>query len=73
MLNPKIGDTMLRVTPPHNGLEGYSQAGKVEVLTDDTIELIVLVDIPRRMVFRRSDGMDTSGLGSFIVRPDYLV
>lgn len=70
MLNPKIGDTMLRVTPPQNGREGYSQAGTVDALTDDLIELIVLVDIPRRMAFRRADGVDTSGLGTFIVTPD---
>lgn len=72
MLNPKVGDTMLRITPPQSGLEGYCQAGTVDVLTEETIELIVQVDIPRRMVFRRIDGHDTSGLGSFIVRPDYL-
>lgn len=71
MLNPKIGDTMLRVMPPHNGLEGHSQAGKVVALTDDTIELVVQVDIHRHMIFRRSDGMDNSGLGTFIVRPDF--
>lgn len=71
MLNPKIGDTMLRVTPPQNGREGYSQAGRVDALTDGLIELIVQVDIPRRMVFRRTDGLDTSGLGSFIVAPDF--
>lgn len=59
MLNPKIGDIMLRVTPPTNGLEGYSQAGTVDAMTDDTIELIVQVDIPRRMAFRRADGSDT--------------
>lgn len=72
MLNPKIGDTMFRVTPPQNGRAGYSQAGRVDKLTEETIELIVQVDIPRRMVFSRTDGIDTAGLGSFIVTPDFV-
>lgn len=72
MLNPKIGETMLRITPPQRGGEGYSQAGKVDVVTEDTVELIVQVDVPRRMTFSRADGFDTAGLGSFIVRPDYV-
>lgn len=72
MFNPKIGDTMLRITPPQNGRAGYSQAGRVDAITEQTIELVVQVDIPRRMVFNRTDGFDTSGIGSFIVQPDFL-
>jgi hypothetical protein len=72
MLTPKIGDTLLRINPPSDGREGYSQAGTVDRMTEDTIELLVQVDIPRRMTFRRTDGMDTVGLGSFVVRPDFI-
>lgn len=72
MLNLKVGDTMLRITPPQNGRAGYSQAGRVDAITEQAITLIVQVDIPRQMEFRRTDGVDTSGLGSFIVHPDFL-
>lgn len=70
MLNPTLGDTMLRIIPPQDGSAGFSQAGRVSAITETTIELIVQTDMQRRMVFRRVDGLDTSGLGSFIVRPD---
>lgn len=70
MINSKIGDTLLRVTPPADGRAGYCQAGTVDRITDETIELIVQVDLPRRMVFYRYGGFDTAGLGSFIVKPD---
>mgnify|MGYP000858116145 CR=1 FL=1 len=72
MLTPKRGDTLVRITPPSGGREGYSQAGTVDRVDDDTIDLIVQVDIPRRMRFRRSDGFDTVGLGTFLVRPDFV-
>jgi hypothetical protein len=72
MLTPKIGDILLRITPPNGEGEGYSQAGTVDRITEETIELIVQVDIPRRMTFRRTDGMDTVGLGTFVVRPDFV-
>ena len=71
MLSPKIGDFLLRVTPPSGGKEGYSQAGVVDSIDDETIDVIVQVDLPRLMRFRRSDGFDLVGLGTFLVRPDY--
>lgn len=67
-LNPQRGDTLVRITPPTGGRPGYSQAGTVDRVTDETIELIVQVDIPRRMAFRRSDGFDLAGLGTFLVQ-----
>lgn len=72
MLTAKQGDTLVRITPPSGGREGYSQAGTVDRVDDDTIDLIVQVDIPRRMRFRRADGFDTVGLGTFLVRPDFV-
>lgn len=73
MLNPKHGETWLRITPPSDGQPGFSQAGKVDKVTDTTVELLVQCDVIRRMVFARSTGFDTSGMGSFIVRPDTVV
>ncbi len=70
MLTPKRGDTLVRITPPSGGRDGYSQAGTVDRVDEETIDLIVQVDIPRRMRFRRADGFDTVGLGTFVVRPD---
>lgn len=72
MLTPKLGDTLFRITPPSDGREGYCQAGTVEQVDDEAIDLIVQVDIPRRMRFRRVDGFDTVGLGTFLVRPDFV-
>jgi hypothetical protein len=71
MLNPKRGDTMVRVVPPSEGSAAYAQSGTVDKVTADTIELMVQVDIVRRMRFRRSDGMDTGGIGSFVI-PGHL-
>ena len=70
MINCKPGDVLLRVVPPVDGRHGYSQAGKVETVTDDTIVLAVQADIVRRMSFNRTDGTDSKGHGSFIVRQD---
>ena len=72
MINCKPGDVLLRVVPPVDGRHGYSQAGKVETVTDDTIVLAVQVDIVRRMSFNRTDGTDKSRLGSFIVHQDLV-
>jgi hypothetical protein len=68
-LNVRVGQEMLRVTPPEEGRHGYSQPGTVVEVNDDQIVLAVQVDIVRRMRFRRTDGFDTEGLGSFIVHP----
>lgn len=67
MLNPKRGDTMVRVVPPIDGSAGYAQVGTVDLVTDVAIELLVQVDVVRRMRFRRSDGLDTEGIGSFVI------
>lgn len=67
MLNPKRGDTMVRVVPPIDGSAGYAQVGIVDLVTDVAIELLVQVDVVRRMRFRRSDGLDTEGIGSFVI------
>jgi hypothetical protein len=72
MLNPAIGDTLTRIVPPSGSSEGYSQSGKVIEVTDDTIVMAVQADVIRHMRFGRSDGFDTVGLGSFLVRPDWL-
>jgi hypothetical protein len=69
-INPKIGETWLRITPPSNGQPGYSQAGTVDAVTDDTVEMLVRCDVIRRMTFSRQSGIDTSGLGTFLVRLD---
>jgi hypothetical protein len=71
MINATVGDTLARITPPDGFHEGYSQSGQVLEVTDDTIVLLVQVDLPRRMSFRRDTGFDTAGIGSFIVRPDW--
>lgn len=71
MLTPKVGERMLRITPPEGSSAGYCQMGKVESFDDEIIVVVVLVDGPRHMRFRRKDGFDTSGLGTFLVRPDY--
>lgn len=73
MLNPKLGETWLRITPPCDGQPGFSQAGKVDKVTDTTVELLVQCDVIRRMVFTRSTGFDASGMGSFLVRTDAVV
>lgn len=73
MLNPKPGETWLRITPPCDGQPGFSQAGRVDKVTDTTVELLVQCDVIRRMVFTRSTGFDASGMGSFLVRPDAVV
>jgi hypothetical protein len=67
MMTPERGDTMVRVVPPIDGAVAYVQAGTVDKVTADTIELLVQVDMVRRMRFRRSDGMDTEGIGSFVI------
>lgn len=73
MLNPKIGETWLRITPPYNGQPGFSQAGRVAHVSETTVELLVQCDVIRRMSFSRSTGLDTSDMGSFLVRPDTVV
>lgn len=70
MLNVKIGDTLMRITPPYERSRGDSQAGAVGRVTDDLIERVVQVDIPRRMRFSRLVGRHTAGLGTFVVRSD---
>lgn len=70
MINCKIGDVLLRITPPSAGRPGYSQAGIVTHLTDKVIELSVQVDMVRLMRFNRVDGKDQSGIGSFVVHQD---
>lgn len=70
MLKPKIGEVMLRVIPPCEGHPGYSQSGYVESFNDEVIVLAVQVDYLRKMRFNRTDGMDTSGIGSFLIHPD---
>lgn len=77
MLNPKIGDTMLRITPPWKGHDGftrpgYSQAGVVHSVTENEIELVVQVDTLRHMRFNRADGFDTANLGTFLVHTNSL-
>ena len=72
MFNPKIGDHLARITPPVGSSEGYCQTGVVTEVTETTISMDVQVDMIRRMTFDRRTGFDTAGLGSFIVRPDYL-
>ncbi len=67
MLSPKVGDTMVRVIPPVDGTPGFTQTGTVDRVSDETIELLVLADYMRRMRFRRRDGLDSSGTGSFVV------
>ena len=67
MINAKLGDTMIRITPPRDGREGYAQYGTVREVTDEAIVIVVQVDIQRFMEFRREDGIDTNGIGSFIV------
>ncbi len=67
MLNLKRGDTMVRVVPPIDGSAGYAQVGIVDLVTDGAIELFVQVDAVRRMRFRRNDGLDTEGIGSFVI------
>lgn len=69
MINAKVGQKMLRITPPHGDSEGYSQDGIVESVDDAEIVLVVQVDILRRMRFNRKNGLDTVGLGTFLVYP----
>jgi hypothetical protein len=72
VFNAKIGELLARITPPEGTSIGYCQSGKVVEVTDTEIVLEVQVDILRRMRFDRKNGLDTVGLGSFIVRPDVL-
>lgn len=72
MLTLKIGDSVLRITPPSDGRAGYSAVGTVANVNEDTVDVIVQVDMPRCMQFRRSDGCDVAGRGWFIVRPRSL-
>jgi hypothetical protein len=67
------GDVAAHHAPPCDGQPGFSQAGKVDKVTDTTVELLVQCDVIRRMVFTRSTGFDASGMGSFLVRPDAVV
>ncbi|MBK6616413.1 hypothetical protein [Ottowia sp.] len=71
-MNPKIGDPMTRVVPPEDGNAGYCQTGKVVSVSDAEIVVSIQSDQFRHMTFRRKDGTDTSGMGSFIVIPDFL-
>ena len=72
MLNVKIGDKLSRITPPSDGDLGYCQSGKVVSVTADHVVVSILCDGYRNMEFSRKDGMDTSGLGCFVVKPDFL-
>lgn len=72
MLNPKVSAVLLRIVPPSDHSEGYCQSGIVSLVTDTTIVLWVQVDVIRSMSFQRKTGLDTAGLGSFIVHPDSL-
>lgn len=69
-LIPRAGETWLRITPPVEDQPGYCQAGTVELVTDNSVVLLVRCDIMRRMTFCLETGLDTSGLGTFIVKPD---
>lgn len=69
-INPRSGEIWLRITPPSDGLPGYCQAGTVDLVTEETVELVVQCDVVRRMAFNRQTGLDTSGMGTFLVRPD---
>ena len=71
-LNPRPGETWLRITPPNGGQPGYSQAGTVEHVTETTVELLVRCDVMRRMTFALDTGLDLAGLGSFLVKPDVV-
>lgn len=68
----KPGDKMVRLVPPIDGAPAYAQAGTIDRITHDTIELLVQVDVVRRMRFRREDGQDCQGSGSFLVSGQYL-
>lgn len=72
MLNAKVGDKLSRITPPSDGSEGYCQSGTVVSVTDDSIVVLIQCDSFRHMAFSRVDGMDKAGLGSFVVKPDFL-
>lgn len=72
MLNVNPGDFLLRISPPTNGHPGFSQRGYVEAVDENSITLVVQADVVRKMPFRRSDGMDLVGLGSFVVREDSI-
>lgn len=71
-LNPRRGETWLRITPPSDGQPGYSQAGTVEQVTETTVELLVRCDVMRRMTFVLDTGLDLAGMGSFLVKPDVV-
>ncbi len=70
MINCKVGDILLRVVPPHYRSPGFSQAGTVTSVDDDTIAMVVQTDIPRTMTFHRTTGADRSGIGSYVVPQD---
>ena len=72
MFNCKVGEVLSRITPPIGSSEGYCQSGTVVEVSEESITLAVQVDVIRRMKFNRNTGMDTSGMGTFLVRPDYL-
>lgn len=71
-LNPKVGEVWSRICPPEGGQPGYCQSGEVVEVNEDEVVVRILADQFRSMRFRRSDGRDTSGLGTFLVRPDTL-
>lgn len=72
MFNARVGEVLSRITPPERSSVGYCQSGRVVEVTEDEIVLEVQVDIVRLMRFSRANGFDTAGLGTFLVRPDFL-
>lgn len=67
-----VGETMVRITPPEGFSAAYCQTGVVVEVTDLVIALDVQVDVIRRMLFDRVTGFDRAGLGSFVVRQDWM-
>lgn len=73
MFNAEIGETLSRISPPIGTSPGYCQSGTVVEVTESEIVVAVQADIVRHMRFDRLVGMDVSGTGSFLVRPDFLL
>jgi hypothetical protein len=71
-ISATIGETLIRVVPPSGHSAAFCQTGEVVEVTDESITLDVLVDVVRRMAFDRTTGLDRSGQGSFLVRPDWM-
>ena len=67
MINAQINYSVIRIIPPNDGHKASFQYGTIREITDEKIIVEVQVDIPRFMEFSRKDGMDTNGIGSFII------